>query len=530
MTAEIKTFNQIEPRVIDASGAIEIPKEDNFNEPEKLRWVRRGTILRWGGVAGILGATALGIAARINSAEASDPDVFLQACSTPTGAMTLNMSASEVADNFENGLDLEIEQNSRLYNSLVDNNDNIDRLGLSNLDNSPEAGNGFNKLSDGSVDFGNGVIGPSVEDAKAWLDLRDGKLDGKISLTIDEGSNVDREMQEATGTSPEDSWGITVGAGLSDRSLVYEGQVVAGNVTDEAAQAVIDAGVDVPTSEASSVGPIHNSPDHDGHSGSVSVQPEPDVGDDVSAANNGADVNSVSPFGPSRVILDTEGEASAFAPPDVFLETATTTPGSDTVPQVSPTDSDHEVATATPTNTPTDTFTPEVFLTPNASPTPIQTTYPTLTVTPVDHEATATSTATVTSTSTPEDTPTETPCPTPASTTTPENTPTTVDHETPIATETPTNTETPIAPSPTSTKGPFVKGPPTGYGETESRNTVWGFLALTAAAAATALGAAGWKLSRNSVVSNEDDEEDELISLIEGKDSKELDESEENSN
>ena len=128
---------------------------------------------------------------------------------------------------------------------------------IDNLDNTlpfPDSPNSQTTGGDGGDNHSQETIASSVarapatstsqlnaEEATDYLDGLDGARDGKISLKISENSSVDQEIQELTGTTPEESWGITVGAGLGDKDLVHPGQVIDGVPTDEAGQAVIAA-------------------------------------------------------------------------------------------------------------------------------------------------------------------------------------------------------------------------------------------------------------------------------------------------
>lgn len=508
MTAERRQPDQIIPHVIDANGAIVDPGDIDawgaiFNEATSRRKARGRKILGFGGVTLLATTAFLGTASAFGVSHDRNVEGGFLDCVDAKNVKSL--SADELTGTFDEDLLDEITPNSRFFDSLA-----------SEID--IESGNGGNSnvLDDGSVDFGNGIIGPSQQDievagqthlvektnsselnpdqAKVVLDGLDGKRDGKVTLTIAEGSSVDGEMQKLTGAKPEDSWPITVGAGLSDRHLVYPDEVVQGEVTNEAGRAFIDAGVDLPKRHelVSEVG------------GNFEPQPPADpepeegsAGEDDGLTSNGADNSDNNGFltaggqglGEGETVYSQKAvdamtvaiEDGSRVEEDRDVSSIPPTPTPDRPDTPTPKPHTPTVVPSTKTPRPTNTFTPTNTPIPTKTPIPTETLTQTPTDTPKPPKKTETPTATrtperpdtptpkfhtetpVSATKTPQPTNTETPIDTPTSTNTPTLTPTETPCPTPIDTSTATATE-----APTSTNTPEGPDTPTPKFHTET--------------------------------------------------------------
>ena len=571
MTAEIKTHLPMPWRPDES------PAFPNNIQTKSRRLSRGGAILSAGGSVLALGAIGSGLfmdsGRNAHAAEAGN-------CLEPAGAMTLNLNEDQVKERQDGSDQIVVNQAneareiSRINQAIVNNDVVADQdygdgiIGPSEDDlrkaeetfqNSIDNSNNQSQASD--VDSPVPVESHSsplsalfVEDAQMWLDGRDGEFDGKVTLTIPDGSNVDREMQKATGTTPQQSWAITVGAGLGDRHWVMPGEVVKGEANNAAAQALINSGARIYVSEVS-----ENPP---------SVAPtEPEL--ETSAED---EILSVNPFRASpRPMFRTGGQPSAYAgdvfadlqdtidnqddqgetagDPPAFPDPATATPTPRPIQVIPsptgtplppfPTEPPHEAGpTTTPSATARATETPTPRgITPIASPTgtpfptfPTEPTHEVPTNTPTatptrtaTNTATPTETRTLTPTNTVTKTPTRTPTPTetPAKKTdtpTPTDTPVKKETKTPTPTETSTDTPTATATdtdTPTPTETPFSgKLPDTGGNNILEAPTYWGWIAVAlAAAGAAAFGAGAWKLrttrSLNSNIVDKTNEEDD---------------------
>src|SRR3989344_2332174 len=465
----------------------ESPVNPNIIQTESRTRSSGRTTLTLSGGAAALAAAGLFSGLIVDSGRSANA-TEANNCLRPAGAMAQNLTQTEVEDlqSVSGGQTLvdQAGETSRINQAIVADQDYGDGIIgpsasdirradetfqnsiVNNSNNQPQASDVVSPVETQP----NPLSALSVEDAQMLLDGQDGEFDGKITLIIPKDSNVDREMQKATGTTPQQSWPITVGAGLGDRHLVMPGEVVKGEANDAAAQALINSGARIYVSEVSE-NPLSQAPtDSEPEASAEVVNPfieqirkiTLNTGSEDSvlsfeaikamaasvqelsggeSGNGEAQTQAISTPTPDRVITPT-GVKNTSTP------TRTTTP-TNTPDRVATATRELHTATVVPTdakNTPTPTKTQ----TPTRTPTPTNTPDRVETRTPPPHTATVEVTNTPTRTATP----TETPCPTPTRTSTPTNTPTRTATPTETRTMTPTNTatETPTnTPTPTRT-------------------------------------------------------------------------------